>query len=114
MDSHSASLLLIGPKSKFQQILSSTEESLTSEAPIITLHDALIDLRQVRVSTATDKRAPVATMKTRNTEVHGGKPESNKRRIEDRKKTSQCYGSGKTGNWVKDQYERLQVVIKCP
>lgn len=84
-------------------MLASAEHSMTDESPSISLTDALAALRQVRVSTSHESRVPVATMMGATQEAPRGESEHKKRRIEDIKKSTVCFGCGKVGHWFKDR-----------
>lgn len=90
-------------------LLASAEQALSDTSPSITLADTLAALRQVRVSSRvveqTENRHPVSTMMGSAQGAPRVDPDNKRRKIEDTKKTTLCFGCGKTGHWFSDRRE---------
>lgn len=91
-------------------ILASAELSLVNTAPTITLEDALAALRKVRVATYIEKRAPITTMLASNVDTQRNGVDPKKRRFDDLKKITPCFGCGRVGHWFKDRRECTQAM----
>lgn len=91
-------------------MLASAERSLANTTQSITLSDALAALRQVCIGTNPDPRPPIATMMAVAHDNPRMEPEYKKRRMDDVKKTSQCFACGKVGHWFLDRRECQQAM----
>lgn len=80
-----------------------TERSLNGDTPVITISDALVAMRKVRVTIEPETRTPVTTMIGTNQETFRNQAANKKRCIKDVKKTTVCFACGKAGHWLKDQ-----------
>lgn len=108
-DMDAAKQILSDVKPLCMSMLASAKRALQNSSPTITLADALAALRQVKISTAGDhRRAPAATMMTRTIDARAQDPAAKRRRIDDLKKGTLCFGCGKPGHWFKDRKACLQ------
>lgn len=109
-DSHALSAVPEAVRVQCLEILSSVEKSMFNDAPAITLDHALAALRKVRVSMQVERIAPVAIMFGSHAYTQRNSADPWRRRIDELKTTTPCFGCHTVGNWFKDRLGRTQAI----